>query len=264
MTFTSRAGNVVGRALGSVTKKAISRPGRQKPLPLASIRRFRRLLPGSNPLAPTFKQVRATSSSLNNSVLATSLSGEELGTWSLGPRTINMLEQRIRERRPRYILELGSGISTLCLAQFMTEMHGPDEGPRVVSVEQSDDAASKTRALLERFDLARNVHVITRPLAEQTVLDREALCYDLSDLATELPGAPEFVLIDGPSGERGVRFATLPLLLPHLSDGCVFILDDALRDAELEIAHEWARTLPVTIEGLVPMETGVLIGTVKR
>ena len=264
MTLASRAANFVGRALGRLAKRGMALRYGQLPVPFAAMRRVRRLLPGMNPLAPTVKQARATSDSVNNLVLESALRGEELGTWSLGPRTINMLEQRIRERRPRYVLELGSGISTLCLAQFMTDMHGRDEGPTVVSVEQSDDAASKTRALLERFDLAASVHVVTRPLIEQTVLDRETLCYDLSDLATELPGGPEFVLIDGPSGERGVRFATLPLAFPHLSDGCVFMLDDALRDAELEIASQWARILPITIEGVIPMETGVLIGTVKR
>ena len=260
--IATRGARALSRVSGRLIKGRLGRS--EGPVPLATFLRIRRKLIGTNPLAPTFAEARASAASLQDPALADLLRGEELGTWALGPRTIDLLGAEILRQKPQLVLELGSGISTVSLAHMMSRLHGSSGGPYVVSIEQSSEMAGKTGRLLERAGLERFAEVHVRELADQTIGDRDTACYDLSDLGELLPGPADFVLVDGPSGPPGVRYGTLPLTLPHCADGARFYLDDALRDDELDIGAAWAGLPGIEIEGIYPFETGLLAGTIRR
>lgn len=231
-------------------------------VPVDELMKLQRRLPGRNPLSPRAHEITASAQSLNNARLASLLKEETLGTWSLGPRSINYLEEAIERRRPRLVLEMGSGISTACLAVFVQNLA---EDPALISIEQSEEAATATKARLQRAGLAGIASVVVRPMKAQRVLGRQTICYDLEGLSDLLRDRMiEFLLVDGPAGPAGTRFGTVPLCLPFMGDRSWFLLDDALREAELAIAREWAALPRVSVEGVLPWETGLLQGTVAQ
>lgn len=260
--MTAKGLRRAARTVARVVKWVLWNSKRDRPVSLRTIQRLRSVLRVPDAMAPTFRQARASSDQLADPRLANLLGDEELGTWSLGPRTIDLLGRQIERLRPRLILELGSGISTVCLAFFMSALHADDE-PRVISIEQSEEMSNRTRERLAQARLGNIARVVTRPLAEQTALGRASTCYDLRSLDGIVPRPVDLVLIDGPSGEPGVRFATLPLVARHMADGATFLLDDALRDAELEIAATWSSVPGFKVNGIIPIETGILTGTVR-
>lgn len=72
-----------------------------------------------------------------------------LGEWTLGAEAAVTLLDLVLDRRPRSIVELGSGISTVILG-YAVEKVG---WGRVVSLDHSTDHANRTRRLLELHGL---------------------------------------------------------------------------------------------------------------
>lgn len=90
-----------------------------------------------DPLFPRGTTSNFRRKTLRNPKLAALLKGTQLGSWSLATKSIDYLEEKIKEHHPRAILEFGSGISTLCLAFIMKELQGPSLNPLVFSIEQN-------------------------------------------------------------------------------------------------------------------------------
>lgn len=195
--------------------------------------------------------------------MSNALRCEELGTWALDSSTINYLEDRIRLERPDSILEFGSGISTICLARFMWELHH-DERVRVWSFDQHTEFAEKSREHLAQLGLARTAQVIYAPLRQYTMDDIITECYDLDNnmlKSISMEASHVLVLVDGPAGDR---YATLPLVRDSVPRDTVFYLDDAFRDTELDIAGRWTRYAYARECRLVPIGKGVLCGVIGR
>jgi hypothetical protein len=237
---------------------------RDRVVPLPVIRTIRRIGSGESPLPP--KSRRTDASGVGAATLRELLDGVELGYWALGPRTIDALVCTIEQTRPGAIIEYGSGVSTVVLGWAVRTVWGPSTQPRVVSVEQSELHAAETRALLARAGLEDEAVVIVAPLAEQDIEGLRTSCYALPDrLSDAIGGRPaDLVVIDGPVGPAGVRFGTLPLARQYLRDGATFLLDDALRDGELEIARRWASLPYARVDGIRLIEKGILVGAVRR
>jgi hypothetical protein len=139
------------------------------------------------------------------------LAGEASSPFSLGAEALNFLDARVRELRPRAILEFGSGVSTVVLAGQMAGIHG-DTRPRVFSVEESETYLEKTRWMVDDAGLSSHVRLACRPLRERVICGRRTTCYELDDafLRRFVDLEPDFIVVDGPSGLGDVRFGTLP------------------------------------------------------
>ena len=125
------------------------------------IRAVRAIGDGSSPLAPKAKA--ATARTLRSEPLRKVLDSVELGTWALGPKTIDELVRMIDAGRPAAIIEFGSGSSTVALAWAMHEAWGPSDPPRILSIEQDVGQAARTRGLLARAGLDREAVVLVAP-----------------------------------------------------------------------------------------------------
>src|SRR5262245_19513868 len=110
---------------------------RENPEPVSRVLFLRKLSLGRDPLVPSYGGSRQSGRTLRHAVLRKALADDELGTWSMCPKTLDYLEREIQTRRPALILEFGSGISTLCLAQFMRDVHGGGDSVYVCSIEQA-------------------------------------------------------------------------------------------------------------------------------
>lgn len=229
-------------------------------IPFDRFVRLRELLWGGDPLLPK-TTANATGADLRDPTLRRLLVGEALGEWSLGPRTIHLIDRLLRDDEPGLVLEFGSGTSTACVAWSMKDI-GRGTAPSVVSIEQDGAFASRTRAMLQRLGLDEVAAVIHAPLSSMTVAGTRTVCYDLPSTLKDVLGerSVDLVIIDGPAGPSGARFATLPLARPFASADAVFLLDDALRDSEIETAVAWRELAYVEPEFVFSLEKGVLRG----
>lgn len=228
-----------------------------RPVPFALWRALRALGRREDALMPTKRP--SPGSAVRDGVLARALHDRELGTWSLGPSSIELIGELVRRHRPRAILEFGSGVSSVCLSHFAARLEVP---PVIVSIEQDEAEVESTRTLLDRLTSGTHVELLHAPLVQRDVAGRRVSAYDLQleSLETTFAGrGVDLVLIDGPAAEAGARFGTLPTVAPLLAPGAVILLDDALRDGELEAASRWAALGLIAMAGIIPVDHGVLI-----
>lgn len=210
------------------------------PVPIPKIRRIRSLAPLTNALVPPVGR----------------------GRWALDDDALAFIVGEVERRRPLWVLEFGSGRSTVRLAEVMADLR-PGNGVLVLSIEQDWKFVERTTHLLSETGLVDRVHLTCRQLRRQLVAGRETVCYDLSTaFAREFVprDGPGLILVDGPAGGGDVRFGTIPLLQPYLPDETPFFLDDALRDDELRVADAWAQLPGVTILGIHVVGEGLLAG----
>jgi predicted O-methyltransferase YrrM len=232
----------------------------QRLIPLDVVRAIRLVGAGSSPLTPASKTVDGRT--LRIAPLADLLDGVQLGMWTLGPRSLEALAEAVARRRPRMVIEFGSGVSTVALAWALREALGHSDLPRLVSIEQESTHADRTRVLLASVGLDDECIIVPAPLDEQIIEGVRTTCYSLPDgWADALAGRrADMVVIDGPAGIDGIRFGTLPLVSSVTEEGATFILDDALRDGELDIARRWRRLPYVEVDGISLVEHGLLQG----
>lgn len=157
--------------------------------------------------------------------------------WPIDATFAAELDRRLQLRKPRVIVEVGSGASTAILAAY-AQAH---EGVKVISLEHDQQHAARTLALLERLGLAEHADIHLRPLHAPLSLPGPWYAND------DLPSMIDFVLVDGPPERLGGRAAVLPALWDRLlkgSGGWELWLDDADRPGERQAVETWRRWQP--------------------
>src|SRR5690606_39234633 len=152
------------------------------------------------------------------------------GHWALNPTELLELWSVIERTRPRLVLELGSGTSSVWIGYALRPWHG-----RLVSVEHEPEYARYSRAQLERHGLSGTAEVRDAPLRPVTVDGEVYSWYDpaaVSDL-----DRIDLLVVDGPPGPTGprARYPALPLLADRLSEAATVLLDDVDRADEQAI-----------------------------
>ena len=110
--------------------------------------------------------------------------------------SLNFLLDWVRREGFSRILEFGSGVSTVALAREIRLREG-----RLLSVEQADVYAERTRDLLVRHGLDDIAKIVTAGLTETRLGGVRTDCYGFDqNLKDEIAAFdPDFVVIDGPS-----------------------------------------------------------------
>lgn len=158
------------------------------------------------------------------------------GTWAASEDLLLWLAGYVLERRPRTVVDLGSGQSSVWMAAAMRTA-GYDG--RVIGVDHDEVFAQATRDLARRQGVDAWLTVIHAPLREQVIGGRTVRWYDLDALS----GIDDIDLlsIDGPPGQGAsqARWPALPALRDRLADDAVVVLDDMIRRDEQEILEDW-------------------------
>lgn len=181
--------------------------------------------------------------------------------WALNRAALNYLLAWIRRAKFTRILEFGSGVSTVVFARELV----PREGA-LLSLDQDPVYANSTSQLLAEFGLAVRTRVLTVGLAETQIGGVRTLCYDLTpDIERDIRAFnPDLIVIDGPSQKSGASRLAVALMLANLLERpTAFAMDDAFRDAELEIADRWQRDPRIEIAGIVAKGKGLLVGRLR-
>jgi predicted O-methyltransferase YrrM len=145
-------------------------------------------------------------------------------TWAMTPETMNHIAEVIRTKRPEFILELGSGESTVKFAEVLRELDAPYA---MYSVDHDPTFALRTKQLLQVAGLEGWAEVALHPLVDGW--------YDL-----DFQAPVDMLIVDGPPGNLGTRAPAVPNLYDVLRPGAVVFLDDALREAESAALELWA------------------------
>lgn len=156
--------------------------------------------------------------------------------WAATPELATTLYELVRTHRPRRVVELGSGASTLVIA-YALEQNG--EG-QLLSLDQDATYGAATARQLAAHGLEAHATVVHAPLVEVPLEGKTWTWYDPQQLPQE--GPVDLLVVDGPHRElqQMARYPALPMLAGRLSPRAVVVLDDAHRKDERRIAETWA------------------------
>jgi len=152
--------------------------------------------------------------------------------WAASPDFLLTLSQIAKMKRPKLVVELGSGVSTLILAKSGAK--------KIISFDHSEDFGGQTRAMLKS-------HKVTGVDIRIHDLESYPAGYQwYSSLSLKGIKNIDLLVIDGPPSATNpdARFPALEYLLPLLSKNATIILDDANRDDEKKLAEAFAEALP--------------------
>lgn len=163
-------------------------------------------------------------------------------SWSesaMRPAALATVCEEIAARRAPWMVECGSGFSTLALAAALRARDG-----RLVSLEHDPAWAERVRSELVAAELDRFARVVHAPLAPHP-LARDGLEWYAARALVTLPARIDVLLVDGPPafapGHGLSRYPALPALADRLAPGATVVLDDIDRPGELEVLRAWER-----------------------
>jgi Methyltransferase domain len=243
----------------------LRRVGGTKPIPLwywsFCLRLAGIFSSGPDLLFPPYEFLRSSGESLKIEELNTLLMNDTLGEWSLDAQTIVLLWEILHRVKPKLVVECGAGISTLVLARYAALASSEGESCCIVSLEQDFETTQSVRLRLSSVSLDRFVQVVHSPLDAN---DNYSL-HNFEKVLARLPRkCIDFLVIDGPAGAIGCRLETLPMLLGHCLGGAKWFLDDAFRDGEMRILHQWSRLASIEVEGIYPIGKGLGAGSIRH
>lgn len=168
-------------------------------------------------------------------------------SWAASPDLLLTIADLVRSHKPKLVVELGSGVSTLIVAKSGAK--------RVISIDNSVEFAGKTRALLEAHGV-RGVEVRVAPLMPHASGTDWYETTNLADLKKI-----DLLIVDGPPGSKNpnARKPAHMELINKLSPRAIIVIDDVNRDGERELAQSFAKALPNHVLTIYPHEKGTAV-----
>ena len=173
-----------------------------------------------------------------------------LGSWKADTYFLWRIVHAIETLRPREVVELGCGASSLVIAKAL-EANG---GGRLTSLDQHADFLAATARWLAEYGLA--------PAMRHAPIVEDASEWSHSWYALPpLPAEIDLLVIDGPPWTLNpfVR-GRAEVLFDRIRPGGMVLLDDAARPGERVVAQRWKRAWPQFEFRLLPGAKGTLVG----
>lgn len=175
--------------------------------------------------------------------------------WAASPDFALLVAQTILHTRPKRILELGSGSSTL-ISAYCLEQIGSG---KITSIDHEIEFASKTSDTLRNHALDEFVTIVHAPLTPLE-LDRENWRWYTVDA---LHGISEIdlLIVDGPPEAVGslARYPALSVLFDRLAQNAVILVDDAYRADERQMVMRWLAEFDIHLDSTIANEKGAII-----
>ena len=156
-----------------------------------------------------------------------------LGSWKADTGLLTLPVDHILEKRPKLVVEFGTGASTLILSQALQQAGGG----QLISFDQHHDFVDATRRWLSDYGLKADLRAVPLRPSE----DWPGLWYDHGPLPKKI----DLMLVDGPPWSihpltRGAASG----LFDNISPGGTIVLDDAARPGERFVARRWRKMRP--------------------
>ena len=158
--------------------------------------------------------------------------------YAASPDFLYVINQIIKEEKPKLIVEAGSGVSTL-IASYSIKKYNSDS--KIISLDNDEHYANKTISDISNHNLEGFSQVIHAPLKKY---NDQFIWYDISKISSL--DKIDFLIIDGPpsKGSKDARYPALSLLFDNLSEDATIILDDSKRKMEQNVVKRWEQEFP--------------------
>ena len=137
------------------------------------------------------------------------------------------------------ILELGSGLSTLC----MSKLSAFDSDIQIHSIEHNEEWI-KLMAKLIKMNNLQNIRIDYAPVKDFTDGNFKGRFFDLDKIQLDLYDA---IIIDGPPANKKElvhsRYPAIQILKNNLKQNGFFYFDDVRRKGEADCLNNWKHTL---------------------
>lgn len=174
-----------------------------------------------------------------------------LGSWKADTGFLHRIVDAVEELKPRVVVELGAGASTLVCAKAM-QKNGQG---KLFSFDQHADFVTATGEWLAGEGV--EAHIRCAPLTA-SIEGWPGRWYELGNVPEQI----DLIIIDGPpwAVHPFVRGAA-EVLFERLAPGGIILLDDAARPGERIVAHRWRSNWPdITFERAKGSSKGTLVG----
>lgn len=165
----------------------------------------------------------------------------QFGRWAILPDLAEVLVSFMVER-PKVILELGCGVSTLVLAYARKALNLDCQ---IIAIESEAWAADDVNNLLRQHGVSDGVRIIIAPLVDIPTQHGVLRWFNTNHVWDSLPEI-DLLLVDAPAGklQKLSRYPALPVLKEKFSSHIVIVLDDGRRAEERKIAVDWSAEYP--------------------
>ena len=176
--------------------------------------------------------------------------------WSVSPDFGAILLQNITKYKPKIIVELGSGVSTIISGYGLKK----NEFGNIISLDHDKEFLKKTEDEIRIHQIENHAKVFFAELIPYKYEGETFVWYDLSNLPLNI--RIDMLIIDGPPGyiQPLSRYLALPLLWDRLSENAVVIVDDSKRKDEEECINRWIKKYDLS-KTYIDTETGTTILT---
>jgi len=159
--------------------------------------------------------------------------------WYASPDILFLIANHVLSKKPKVVVECGSGVSTLILARSLQI----NSIGHVYSLEHLTEYAQETQTLLKKHGLSEWATVINAPLKAYEMKEEAWPWYFIEKLPQT---GIDMLVIDGPPGDTRplARYPAGPFLFNRLNIGAFVFLDDANRSDEKEILKIWKEEHP--------------------
>lgn len=178
-----------------------------------------------------------------------------LRLWAISPDFAALITGTILREKPKTVVELGSGSSTL-ISAYSLEKIGRG---KVISFEHQEDFAKASEMSLVQHELSDFATVIHAPIKE-ILIDEVAWDWYTPDAMTTIEQI-DLLIVDGPPEtiSKKARYPAVPMLFDKLSDGATILVDDYLRRDEHEMVNDWLQEYDLEVVNTLANEKGVAI-----
>ncbi|MEX2574615.1 MAG: class I SAM-dependent methyltransferase [Balneolaceae bacterium] len=184
-----------------------------------------------------------------------------MSDWASTPELSLAITDIITERKPRFIVELGGGISTLISAMNLVKT---GQG-RVLALDHDQSYARSSQQLLKKHNLDSVAAIRYAPLTSVHTDRGSWSWYDLADVP--FGDTPiDLLIVDGPpvKTQKCARYPALPQLFGRLADDAVIVLHDTHRISESTFINWWEEEFPGLTVEKSDTEKGLAVISVNR
>jgi predicted O-methyltransferase YrrM len=178
-----------------------------------------------------------------------------LSGWAAFPELINTIIEQVHINKPDYIVELGSGSSTIITSYLIEEM----KKGIITSYDHDQNYGKVTENCLSNHGLSSYAEVILTSLKPISIKGNKYKWYEID--TSSLKNQIDILIVDGPpeKTQKYARYPALPYLYEFLSDKAIVILDDAGRTEEKEIVQMWLKEYPEFTHEYIRSKKGISI-----
>lgn len=179
---------------------------------------------------------------------------------AMSPDFARELVAQVLAEKPRTVVELGSGVSTVLTGHALESIG--NSAAHLYSLDHEAQFAGITRRNLAAHGLTNWATVLDAPLVGTTVDGEQRRWYDISSLEAALGNRKiDLLVVDGPPArdDAEARAPALHALRSRLADRAIILMDDAGRPGERRIVQRWLQSEPGLEAQWLPVEKGAAI-----